>query len=68
MRRSPGLKTERWAVTRSRRSESFDESCQIGVTQRFTGTYRGNCGEPVAVGIDVDRLYFFDLKTGDAIS
>jgi hypothetical protein len=31
---------------------------------RFTGTHRGNGGEPVAIGIDVDRLYFFDLKTG----
>lgn len=28
----------------------------------------GNGGEPVAIGIDVDRLYFFDLKTGNAIS
>ena len=35
---------------------------------RFTGTHRGNGGEPVAIGIDVDRLYFFDLKTGNAIS
>jgi len=35
---------------------------------RFTGTHRGNGGEPVAIGIDVDRLYFFDLETGNAIS
>jgi hypothetical protein len=38
------------------------------VRARFTGTHRGNGGEPVAIGIDVDRLYFFDLKTGNAIS
>jgi multiple sugar transport system ATP-binding protein len=35
---------------------------------RFTGTHRGQPGEPVAIGVDVDRLYFFDLKTGGAIS
>jgi multiple sugar transport system ATP-binding protein len=35
---------------------------------RFTGTHRGQPGEPVAIGVDVDRLYFFDLKTGAAIS
>ena len=35
---------------------------------RFTGTHRGQAGDPVAIGVDVDRLYFFDLKTGAAIS
>jgi len=35
---------------------------------RFTGTHRGQGGEPVAIGIDVERLYFFDLKTGGAIA
>jgi len=34
---------------------------------RFTGTHRGQLGEPVSIGVDVDRLYFFDLKTGAAI-
>jgi multiple sugar transport system ATP-binding protein len=35
---------------------------------RFTGTHRVQPGEPVAIGVDVDRLYFFDLRTGAAIS
>ena len=35
---------------------------------RFTGTHRGHGGEPVAIGVDVDRLYFFDLKSGEAIA
>ena len=47
---------------------STREAHARGSGQRFTGTHRGNGGEPVAIGIDVDRLYFFDLKTGNAIS
>ena len=34
---------------------------------RFAGTYRGSAGDPVAIGVDVERLYFFDLRTGTAI-
>jgi multiple sugar transport system ATP-binding protein len=34
---------------------------------RFAGTVRGRAGEPVAIGVDVERLYFFDLATGAAI-
>jgi hypothetical protein len=28
---------------------------------------RGRAGERVAIGVDVERLYFFDLATGAAI-
>jgi multiple sugar transport system ATP-binding protein len=34
---------------------------------RFAGTVRGRPGEAVAIGVDVERLYFFDLATGAAI-
>ena len=34
---------------------------------RFDGTVRGRPGEPVAIGVDVERLYFFDIATGAAI-
>jgi multiple sugar transport system ATP-binding protein len=34
---------------------------------RFAGTHRSEMGAPVSIGVDVDRLYFFDLKTGAAI-
>jgi multiple sugar transport system ATP-binding protein len=34
---------------------------------RFAGTHRGSAGDPVAIGVDVERLYFFDLRTGTAI-
>jgi multiple sugar transport system ATP-binding protein len=34
---------------------------------RFAGTHRGSAGDPVAIGVDVEQLYFFDLRTGTAI-
>jgi multiple sugar transport system ATP-binding protein len=34
---------------------------------RFAGTHRGGAGDPLSIGVDVDRLYFFDLRTGAAI-
>ena len=34
---------------------------------RFAGTHRGSAGDPVAIGVDVEQLYFFDLRTGAAI-
>src|SRR6188474_137909 len=33
---------------------------------RFAGTHRGSAGDAVAIGVDVERLYFFDLRTGTA--
>ena len=35
---------------------------------RFAGTVRGSPGDPIAIGVDVERLYFFDLATGSAIN
>jgi multiple sugar transport system ATP-binding protein len=34
---------------------------------RFEGTVRRAIGEPIAIAVDVARLYFFDLETGAAI-
>jgi multiple sugar transport system ATP-binding protein len=34
---------------------------------RFAGTVRRGVGEPIEIGVDVSRLYFFDLETGAAI-
>jgi len=34
---------------------------------RFTGTHRGTTGDPISIAVDIERLYFFDLKTGAAI-
>jgi multiple sugar transport system ATP-binding protein len=34
---------------------------------RFDGTVRRAVDEPIEIGIDVSRLYFFDLRTGAAI-
>ena len=34
---------------------------------RFPGTHRGTPGDSISIGIDTDRLYFFDLATGAAI-
>jgi multiple sugar transport system ATP-binding protein len=34
---------------------------------RFAGTVRRGSGEPIEIGVDVSRLYFFDLETGAAI-
>ena len=34
---------------------------------RFAGTVRRGAGEPIEIGVDVSRLYFFDLETGSAI-
>jgi multiple sugar transport system ATP-binding protein len=34
---------------------------------RFAGTYRGAADDPLSIGVDIDRLYFFDLRTGAAI-
>ena len=35
---------------------------------KFAGTHRGATGDPVAIAVDVERLYFFDLTTGAAIA
>ncbi len=34
---------------------------------RFAGTVRRGSGEPIEIGVDVSRLYFFDLESGSAI-
>jgi multiple sugar transport system ATP-binding protein len=34
---------------------------------RFAGTVRHGIGEPLEIGVDVSRLYFFDLQTGASI-
>jgi multiple sugar transport system ATP-binding protein len=34
---------------------------------RFAGTVRRAVDEPIEIGVDVSRLYFFDLETGLAI-
>jgi len=34
---------------------------------RFTGAVRGDPGSPVEIGVDVSRIYFFDLESGAAI-
>jgi multiple sugar transport system ATP-binding protein len=46
------------AAARERRSQFL---------ARFDGTLRRSIGEPIAIGVDVGRLYFFDLETGIAI-
>jgi multiple sugar transport system ATP-binding protein len=35
---------------------------------RFAGTHRGSAGDPIAIGLDVSRLYFFDIQTGMALT
>ena len=35
---------------------------------RFPGTHRGATGDPLSIAVDVERLYFFDLRTGAAIA
>jgi multiple sugar transport system ATP-binding protein len=35
---------------------------------RFPGTHRGATGYPLSLAVDVERLYFFDLRTGAAIA